>query len=132
MREMYEILPGESSENNKISLCKIRNLQTEILHFENSFQKQFGFSLNEGMVLCILSSEKELTCGALGEKLSLTPSNTSKILSHLERQEYITRKLGKEDRRHMLFSITDKGRKKLLQINSECEIPAELKDSIQI
>ena len=115
-----------NSEQKEISLCRIRNLQTEILHFENSFQKQFGFSLNDGMVLCILSSEKELTCGSLSERLSLSPSNTSKILSHLEKQKYIMRKLGKEDKRQMLFSITDKGLGMLQKINSTCEIPAEL------
>lgn len=116
-----------NNNENKISLCKIKDLQREILQFETIFQHKFGLSLNEGMALCTLSSEKELTCGALCEKLSLSPSNTSKIISHLEKRGFVTREFGETDKRQMIFSLTKTGETILQKIeDASFEIPEHL------
>lgn len=113
------------------SLCKIRDLYRAIIAFETEFQAQFHISLNEGMTLCTLKSAECLTSGQLAESLGLSFSNTSKIIKTLENKEFVVRCIGKEDKRQMLFSITEKGRRILTKVmHSNMEIPQILAQSI--
>ncbi len=104
-----------SSEKIAI-LCKIRDIQRSVILFEQQFEKQFGISLNEGMVLCSLTKAKQLTSGELGEKLGLTPSNMSKVIASVERKGFVERSLGQEDKRQMYFTLTDQGRQRIASI----------------
>lgn len=90
-------------------LCRIREIQREILHFETDFEHLFGISLNEGMALCSLRECGCLKSGDVCSRLGLTGSNTSKILRSIEDKGLVTRGLGETDHRQMIFSITDKG-----------------------
>ncbi len=109
-------------------LCEIRDLSRAISDFENTFQKEFTISLNEGMTLCTLSCAECLTSGQLAKKLGLSYSNMSKVIKHLENKDLIERCIGKEDKRQMLFSITENGKRLLDRINAnEVTLPEKIK-----
>ncbi len=113
-------------------LCEIRNLSRAIADFENAFQKEFTISLNEGMTLCTLNSAKCLNSGQLAERLGLSYSNMSKVIKHLEDKHFIARCVGKEDKRQMLFSITENGKNLLNNIkNTAVEIPPILQEILE-
>jgi DNA-binding MarR family transcriptional regulator len=110
------------------TICKIRDIYMAIGEFETYFVKEFNLSLNEGMLLCSLQEKGELTSTSLAKELQLTCSNTSKVIKSVEEKEYIERKLGKEDKREMRFSLTPKGNDVINHIKaSKIEIPKELK-----
>lgn len=114
-------------------LCRIRDLQRAVNRFEADFEREFGLCLNEGMALCSLSTEGRLTAGELGERLGLTPSNTSKVLRSIERKGFVGRELGAEDKRRMYFSLTAAGRERLASIRCErIETPALLADFLAL
>lgn len=91
-------------------LCKLRDIQHAINHYEVEFLKLHGICLNEGMMLCSLTKSDCLSSGELGELAGLTTSNTSKVISSLEKKGFIKRVLGKTDKRQMYFHITAKGK----------------------
>lgn len=109
-------------------LCRIREIQRGILHFETQFEEMFGISLNEGMALCSLKECGCLKSGEVCQRLGLTGSNTSKILRSVEAKGLVTRELGETDHRQMIFSITDKGLSLLEEIEQrDMEFPELLR-----
>ncbi len=106
------------------NLCKIRDIQRSVIAFEQDFIKCYGICLNEGMALCSInnSPDKELTSGELSEFLSLSASNTSKIISSMENKKLLKRTLGQKDKRQMYFSLTNQGKEMLSNIISD-DIP---------
>ncbi|MEF9932397.1 MAG: MarR family transcriptional regulator, partial [Bacteroidales bacterium] len=90
-------------------LCKIRDIYRVIQEFEQEFEKEYNMSLNEGMLLCILSKIKIASSGDLAKELGLTCSNTSKVIKSVEKKEFIKRVIGNNDKRQMYFSLTNEG-----------------------
>lgn len=107
-------------------LCQIRDIYRAIYQFENKFQEKYNLCLNEGMLLCTLK-EKERTSTEIAEVLGLTTSNASKVIRSVEEKEFIERKIGKEDKRLMYFSLTQEGRDMLDAVKcNDVEVPALL------
>ena len=50
------------------TLCKIRDIYATIEKFEVEFEKEYGLSLNEGMLLCTLLEFKTLSSTVLAKK----------------------------------------------------------------
>lgn len=100
-------------------LCQIRDLQRAVYLFELQFEKKYGISLNEGMVLCSLSKTASLSSGELGELLGLSSSNTSKVICSVEKKGYVERVVGTKDKRNMYFSLTASGRDLLDNVSDE-------------
>ncbi|MEG1586217.1 MAG: MarR family transcriptional regulator [Bacteroidales bacterium] len=111
------------------SICVMRELYKAIDAYEKEFERVYEVCLNEAMALCSLShDETELTATEIAEKTGMTTSHTSKVIKNIENKELIHRSLGKEDKRQMYFTLTDKGRERLQQISCrELEIPEILK-----
>ena len=119
------------------ALCSLRDIFRSIRDFEEAFQNKHGLCLNEGMMLCSLKDEV-LKSTDLAERLGLTPSNMSKVIKAVESKGFVERKLGKEDKRQMYFSLTPEGREKLSVIKKEqqkildlLEIIGEISTSIR-
>lgn len=105
------------------ALCQLRDIYNAIRLFEEEFSKRYNLSLNEAMLLCTLSHESNPVCKDLSEKLSLTPSNLSKVIKSAENKELINRMLIAKDKRQMCFSLSEKGKEKLLEMKTaESEI----------
>ncbi|MEG1372103.1 MAG: transcriptional regulator [Mucinivorans sp.] len=113
------------------TLCKIRDIYRAVVRYEAEFQKVYNLCLNEGMLLCSLSSVEQLSSGEIAEQLELTASNASKVILSVEKKGYISRTLGQSDKRQMYFSLTAEGRNRLAEIKcSTIELPWELKQII--
>ncbi len=108
------------------TLCRIRDLARAVADFEQQFEHHYGLSLNEGVLLCRLCRHTTLTSGEIADVLHLSCSNASKVICSVERKGLVCRKLADEDKRRMLFSLTDKGRKELERLKVCSVEPPEL------
>lgn len=112
-------------------LCALRDLQRAMVLYENSFLNAYGISLNEGMLLYCLS-DKQLKATELAESIELTCSNCSKVIKLAEDKGYIARNIGKEDKRQMLFTLTESGKQKIVEIETNTiALPEVLQDYIK-
>lgn len=112
-------------------LCRIRDIQRSIITFETFFSKEYGISLNEGMLLCSLLKMNSLSSGELSQLLGLTLSNTSKVILATENKGLIHRILGTSDKRQMYFSLTQKGKDLIANIQCQkIDIPDVLKELV--
>lgn len=101
------------------SICRIRDIYRAIINFEQYFEEHYSLNLNEAMLLCTLNARPHLTAGELAETLGLTNSNASKVIASAERQKLIKRKLGKEDKRRMIFCLTPSGEERLKALKED-------------
>jgi len=95
------------------TLCRIREISRAIAAFEQQFEREYGLSMNEGVLLCCLDRHGELSSGEIADVLQLTCSNASKVIRSAESKGFVNRKLGADDRRQMYFSLTAQGRAEL-------------------
>ncbi len=115
------------------TLCKIRDIYRSIAEFEVQFTQVYDLSLNEGMLLCTLLNRPKLTSSEIAEALGLSASNTSKVIRSVEDKKLITRLIGKEDKRQMLFTLTSEGKSKITDIkNAVFEMPELLQQVIRL
>ena len=86
-------------------ICAMRDIVCAMNELENNLIITYGVSLNEAMVLCAIGSET-VTSSAISERTGLTPSHTSKVVRAAENKKLVTRRLGREDKRQMFFTLT--------------------------
>lgn len=108
------------------TLCRIRDLARAVADFEQQFERRYGLSLNEGVLLCRLCRHETLTSGEIADSLQLSCSNASKVIRSVEQKGLVCRKLGDEDKRRMLFSLTPEGRRELERLKVCSVEPPEL------
>lgn len=102
------------------SICVMRDIYKAITTFESNFEKVYGLSLNEAMILCLLKDAGEgMTSTAIAEQTEMTTSHTSKVIRSVEEKKLIERAIGQIDKRQMYFSLTDAGRAKLTTLHCE-------------
>lgn len=115
------------------TICRIRDIYRAIAQFEKQFQATYNLSMNEGMLLCSVSSKGVLTAGEIAEELGVTASNASKIITSVEKKGLIKRESGHSDKRRMNFSLTDEGLTMIEKIEVEqVNVPAMLCDMIKM
>lgn len=118
-----------TQRDNIDTLCKIRELNRALADFETCFEETYNIGLNEGVLLCTLDKEGPLSSSEIAERLTLKPSNTSKVIKSVEDKKLIRRVVGKEDRRQMYFSLTPKGKEILSSLKcNQLEAPTLLTD----
>ena len=106
----------------KGQICRIRDLSRALDTFSQLFESTFGISLTQAIILCQLREQTDIGPGELAAVLGLTGSHASKLIAQLEERHLIRRKLCREDKRCMRFSLTGEGHKKLSDIES-AELP---------
>ena len=112
------------------TICVMRDIYKAISLFEFEFEKAYGLSLNEAMVLCSLeeASGKGLTSTTIAERTEMTPSHTSKVIRMVEKKKFVKRAVGEIDKRQMYFCLTGSGRKILELLDREdIRVPELLK-----
>jgi len=100
------------------SLRQIRDVYRAIYEYEINFEQLHDLGLNEGMLLCTLTSQK-YSSNELSASLGLSKSNTSKIIKSVEKKGLIKRIIGEDDKRQMYFTLTEIGLDKLNSIKCE-------------
>ena len=103
-----------------IDFCSIKEVQKALNELENNFKSSYGICINEASVLCSLS-DCCLTSSEIAKCADLRASHTSKTIRSIEDKGLIKRKIGKQDRRLMRFSLTKKGAD-LMQLMKEDKI----------
>lgn len=115
--------------NDMETLCRIRDIWRAVAVFESALEKEHNLCMNEGMLLCTLSKTDRLSSSEIAESLGLTASNASKVIKSVENKGMVGRVLGETDKRQMYFSLTEKGRQALSDIQDRGpEIPALLQE----
>ncbi|MCS7299451.1 MAG: MarR family transcriptional regulator [Spirochaetia bacterium] len=105
------------------NICRLRRIFSLVYRLERSIKKRFGITANEIMVLCLLNVTK-LSAGELSREMGISESRMSKIIDSLEKNKYIVREVGLNDKRKMMFSITEKGIDKVREFaESDFEVP---------
>lgn len=105
------------------NICRLRRIFSTVYRLERDIKKKFGITANEIMVLCLLNAIS-LSAGELSREMGISESRMSKIIDSLEKKGYIYREISKEDKRKMLFSITEKGKEKVKEFaESDIEVP---------
>lgn len=114
------------------TICRMRDIYKALSTFESAFEKAYGLSLNEAMVLCALDeSEERMTSTALSARTEMGASHTSKVIRSVEEKGFIKRVLGTVDKRQMYFKLTPKGEKCLEEVLQEkVEVPEILRPMI--
>lgn len=98
------------------SICEIKDIYKALYLFEKEFLEKNAITINEAMVLCCMKENESKSANELCEFIGLSNSRVSRIISNVEDKGYIVREMGKEDKRQMIFSLTDKGRAKISEM----------------
>jgi len=101
------------------AICKLKDIYKALYQFEKEFSDNNGITINEGMILCCLKDGKEKTANELCEFVGLSNSRVSRVINSVETKGYIVRQMGTTDKRQMIFTLTESGRKKVNEMLSK-------------
>ena len=99
------------------TLVKIKDIYRAISEWEVELVRYHGITINEGLLLSGLAEVESLTPTEIANLLSLSFSNTSKVIRSCETKKLIYRIMDKFDRRRMYFAITEKGINKISNVD---------------
>lgn len=100
-------------------ICKLKDIYKALYTFEKSFAEKHGITINEGMLLCCLKDGKPKSANELCEFIGLSNSRVSRVINTVESKGYMSREMGVEDKRQMIFTLTDLGIQKTKEMQSE-------------
>lgn len=98
------------------SIIKLKDIYKALYTFEKQYADTNDITINEAIILSALKDGKPKAANQLYDYVGLSKSRVSRILADIERKGYIVRKVGVEDKRHMLFALTYAGNEKLKEI----------------
>jgi len=90
-------------------LCRLKEIFKVIYKFEAELKKKYNLSINEALTLCVLEN-RDCHSGEMAEEIGISVSRMSRVFSSLEKKGFVRRTLGEDDRRKMLFTLTENGR----------------------
>lgn len=106
-----------------------------------AISKKYRLPVNERNTLIVLSNLEINSISELSGYLAISKTNTSKVLSSLEKKNLILRILDKSDKRHNQLFLTEKGKETAEMVNAEisnlfekriAEFPNQLGEKIKI
>ncbi|MBB4037565.1 DNA-binding MarR family transcriptional regulator [Dysgonomonas hofstadii] len=100
-------------------ICKLKDIYKALYNFEKEFAEKNGITINEGMLLCCLKDGNPKSANELCDFVGLSNSRVSRVITTVENKGYITRSMGKEDKRQMIFTLTESGRQKINEMQSQ-------------
>ncbi|MDL2323352.1 MarR family transcriptional regulator [Bacteroidales bacterium OttesenSCG-928-A17] len=90
-------------------ICQIKDIYKALYSFEKEFAKNFNMTINEAMLLCCMKDGKPHSAFEIAEFIGLSNSRVSKIIMSVEERGWIIREIGAEDKRKMIFSLSQEG-----------------------
>lgn len=100
-------------------ICKLKDIYKALYNFEKEFSENSGITINEGMVLCSMKDDKPKTASELSDFVGLSNCRVSKIITSVEDKGFIVREMGKKDKRQMIFTLTNEGKTKIEEMQSQ-------------
>lgn len=98
------------------AICKLKDIYKSLYNFEKEFAEKNGITINEGMLLCCMKDGRPRVANELCEFIGLSNSRVSRIITTVETKGYIARQMGTSDKRQMIFSLTQNGKKKIKEM----------------
>lgn len=80
--------------------------------------RTLGITYPQYLVLLVLWERDAMTVSEIGERLFLDSATLTPMLKRMEKQELLQRVRAKEDERHVVISLTEKGRDLKVQAQS--------------
>lgn len=90
-------------------ICQIKEVYKSLYSFEKEFVKNFDMTINEAMLLCCMKDGQPHSAYEIAEFIGLSNSRVSKIIMSVEERAWITREIGTDDKRKMIFSLSKTG-----------------------
>ncbi len=91
---------------------------------EGQIRKEVGLSQAEFNGLLVLNDDQEISGCVFSQRMGLSPSRGSRVLNALVVDGYVKTRISSEDRRTVLISLSDRGRrtrKKIMSYAAVCE-----------
>lgn len=98
------------------SICRLKDIYKALYSYEKQFAEEAGITINEGALLCCMKDGKPKSANELADFIGLSGSRVSRIIHTMEEKEFILREIGVSDKRQMIFTLTDAGRKKISEM----------------
>lgn len=100
------------------SICALKDIYKALYQFEKDFSDLHHITINEAMLVCCLKEGERKTAGGICEYIGLSNSRVSKIITSVENKGFISREISPEDKRQMLFCLTESGKEKVKQMQA--------------
>lgn len=91
-------------------LNRIRQIVRALRLFDKRAQARYGLGAAQMFVLHVLQGEGKLTLSEVADRTATDQSSASLAVQRLIAEDYVSRAPGEEDRRHVILSLTQKGR----------------------
>ncbi|OJV87241.1 MAG: MarR family transcriptional regulator [Bacteroidia bacterium 44-10] len=98
------------------SICRLKDIYKVLYAYERQFAEEAGITINEGALLCCMKDGKPKSANELSDFIGLSGSRVSRIIHTMEEKGFILREIGISDKRQMIFTLTDAGRKKIKEM----------------
>ncbi len=98
------------------SICRLKDIYKALYSYEKQFAEEAGITINEGALLCCMKDGKPKSANELCDFIGLSGSRVSRIIHTMEEKGFILREIGVSDKRQMIFTLTDTGRKKISEM----------------
>ena len=105
-------------------ICQIKDIYKALYAFEKDFVKKFNMTINEAMLLCCMKDKQSHSAYEIAEFIGLSNSRVSKIITSVEEKAWITREIGIEDKRKMIFSLSEEG-EKIMELMKKQPMPLD-------
>lgn len=90
---------------------KVRKKLESVEKNEELYQEIDSLTKKERHTIFIITDEGNKTMGEIAERLGVTVSTPTTTINRLIKKEYVCRHTGEEDRRKVLVSLTEKGKR---------------------
>lgn len=97
-------------------ICALKDIYKTLYQFEKDFSDRHDITINEAMLLCCLKDGECKTAGAIYDYIGLSNSRVSKVITSVENKGFISRSISPEDKRQMLFNLTQEGKEKVARM----------------
>ncbi len=97
-------------------ICVIKDIYKTLYQFEKDFLDAYELTINEAMLLCCLKDGECKSAGLICDFIGLSNSRVSKIITSVEDKGLINRTICKEDKRQMIFELSETGKTKVAQM----------------
>lgn len=111
MDNKYKLDDNYETNLNLSTLIVLTRAEQKIHKMEYETMKAGGLTNSQFAVLEVLYSKGDLKICDIIEKILTTSGNITVVIKNLEKEELVRKYSDIEDKRSMLISITDKGKK---------------------
>ena len=120
---------GESIINGGMNIQHLEqqlfSMRDAFRHHQNEVRRKYKISSNEMEIILFINEKGPQRMKSVGEEFKIKFSTLTSLVDKIERLNLVKRVNSKDDRRSILVTITNKGKKMLEEYNSQINLLAE-------